>query len=101
MDNKLNHDEKPITGLRYCTRCCFPETVEGIEFDEMGICRSCLSSEQKIHINWQEKEKTLSEILQKEKEKSGDNYDCVIHISGGKDSTFQLYVRTKVYKMKP
>ena len=88
----MESSNNQIPGLKYCNRCCFPETVEGIEFDEMGICRSCASSEQKIHIDWKEREKTLRDILNKAKEKSGDNYDCVIPISGGKDSTFQLYV---------
>ena len=55
MDQKSQYGQQPIGEMRYCTRCCFPETVEKIEFDEMGICRSCQSSEHKIHINWQEK----------------------------------------------
>jgi putative transferase (TIGR04331 family) len=38
-----------INGLKYCQRCCMPETTEGIEFDETGVCRACNSSEQKMH----------------------------------------------------
>lgn len=87
--------------LKYCTRCCMPETEEGQEFDEMGICRPCRSAEQKIHINWVEREKILKQILDETKAKSGNNYDCVVGISGGKDSTFQLHVLTKIYGMKP
>lgn len=87
--------------LRYCTRCCVPETQEGIKFDEMGICQACQSSEQKIHINWVEREKKLRKILNDAKARAGNNYDCIIPISGGKDSTFQLHVLTKVYGMKP
>ena len=60
MSRDLNYGKQPIEGIRYCARCCFPETLEKIEFDEMGICRSCQSSEQKIHINWKEKEKELA-----------------------------------------
>lgn len=87
--------------LRYCERCCVPETQAGIEFDYMGICKACQSSEQKIHINWVEREARLREILTKAKEQAGDNYDCIIPISGGKDSAFQLHVLTQVYGMKP
>lgn len=43
--------------LKYCTRCCLPSTAEGLDFDEMGICQPCRSSEQKIHINWVDREK--------------------------------------------
>jgi len=78
-----------------------PETNEGIKFDEMGICQACQSAEQKIHINWAEREIELKRILEEYKKKSGNNYDCVIGISGGKDSTFQLHVLTKIYGMNP
>lgn len=87
--------------LRYCIRCCMPETQEGIKFDEMGICQACQSSEQKIHINWVEREQALRGILDKAKADAGLNYDCILPISGGKDSMFQLYVLVKVYGMKP
>lgn len=87
--------------LQYCTRCCMPETTEGIIFDEMGICQACQSAEQKMHINWVEREKELREMLERYKNSSGDNYDCIVPISGGKDSTFQLYVITQVYGLRP
>lgn len=93
---------KPLfDDLQYCVRCCMPETQEGIRFDRFGICKACQSSEQKIHINWVDREKALSNILNEAKKKAGDNYDCIIPISGGKDSTFQLHVLTKIYNMKP
>ena len=95
-------DARPLFDhLTYCTRCCIPETQEGVKFDEMGICQACQSSEQKIHIDWIEREKSLRTILENERAKAGANYDCIIPISGGKDSTFQLHVLTKVYGMKP
>ena len=91
----------PYDNIRYCTRCCMPETSEGTIFDEMGICRACQSSEQKIHINWAEREKELGRVLEHYKRSSGDNYDCLVPISGGKDSAFQLHVLIKVYGLKP
>jgi N-acetyl sugar amidotransferase len=78
-----------------------PDTQEGIKFDELGICQACQSSEQKIHINWVEREKELRKIIDKAKTEAGSNYDCIIPISGGKDSMFQLYVLVEVYGMKP
>ncbi|MFC1883612.1 N-acetyl sugar amidotransferase [Thermodesulfobacteriota bacterium] len=87
--------------IRYCIRCCMPETDEATNFDNMGICQACRSSEQKMQINWAEREKELESILKEAKAKAGNNYDCIIPISGGKDSTFQLHVLCKVYNMKP
>ena len=78
-----------------------PETSEGLRFDEMGFCSGCQSSEMKMRINWAERRKDLEKILEKYKRDAGDYYDCIVPISGGKDSTFQLHVLVKVYGMKP
>lgn len=83
--------------LQYCTRCCLPETMEGITFDEFGVCTPCRSSEEKMHINWKDKQSELIQILNKFKNKN--YYDCLLPISGGKDSTFQAYVLDRVYKV--
>ena len=95
-----SHDT-PFENLRYCVRCCMPETQEALKFDEMGICKACQSSEEKIHINWVEREKELRKILDFAKAKAGNNYDCIVPISGGKDSVYQLHVLVNVYCMKP
>lgn len=91
----------PFKGIQYCTRCCMPETSEGTEFDELGICRACRSSEQKMHIDWAAREAELKKVLDHYKAQAGNNYDCIVPISGGKDSAFQLHVLVKKYGMKP
>ncbi|MFH1019054.1 MAG: N-acetyl sugar amidotransferase [Pseudomonadota bacterium] len=98
----MEDKQRPLfDNLQYCVRCCMPETQEGIKFDRFGICQACQSSEQKIHIDWVKREKALRTLLDEAKSKAGDNYDCIIPISGGKDSIFQLHVLCKVYGMKP
>ena len=92
-----------IKSLKYCNRCVMPETTEGIEFDENGICTACTSSEQKMHINWNERREMLDSLLNKAKKDAKKNdspYDCIVPISGGKDSTYQLHVLLKVYKLR-
>lgn len=101
MNNMNDSAQEPIKGIKYCTRCCVPETQEGVQFDEMGICTACISSEQKMHIDWSAREKQLRGILEEAKSKSGNGYDCVLPISGGKDSFFQAHVLVKVYGLKP
>lgn len=91
---------EPFRQLKYCIRCCMPETSEGIKFDERGICSGCNSSEQKMHINWEERGSKLQEKLEYYKSIAGDNYHCIVPISGGKDSTFQLHVLAKVFNMR-
>ena len=87
--------------LKYCNRCCLPETWEGIEFDNYNICKICRLSEDKMNINWSLRQSKLKKILYKYKSKNKKNYDCLLPISGGKDSTFQSYVLKKKYDLNP
>ena len=91
----------PIEGIKYCIRCCTPETQEGQEFDDLGICTACTSSEDKMHLDWYEREKSLKKILEDAKSEASNGYDCILPISGGKDSFFQAHVLTKVDGVKP
>jgi len=100
-EQKTANPGKPFPKLQYCVRCRVSQTQEGVVFDELGVCQACQSAEQKIHINWMEREKDLRATLEVAKASAGNNYDCIIPISGGKDSTFQLHVLTKIYGMKP
>jgi N-acetyl sugar amidotransferase len=102
MDSYYKETEPFLENIHYCTRCCMPASNEGVSFDELGICSACNSAEHKIHINWSDREKKLKALLDEQKEKNKDEpYDCMIPISGGKDSTFQLYLLTQVYGMRP
>ncbi len=97
--NSSTYGQPLFRNMQYCVRCCMPESNEGIKFDEMGICQACQSAEHKIRINWVEREKELAAILARYKALNNP-YDCIIPISGGKDSTFQLHILTKVYGMR-
>ena len=96
---KLAKKKKPgeplYKNLKYCRRCCMPESNAFQAFDEFDICNACRSSEQKMRIDWHAREKELAKIFEKAKKKSKNNYDCVVPISGGKDSAFQLHVLVK------
>jgi len=86
-----------------CLRCGLPASNEGNHYDKNGICRACVSAEQKMHIDWNERYDKLLEIVSEYKELAlqvGSSYDCMVPISGGKDSFFQLHVLTKVLKLK-
>ena len=55
--------EPLFKNLKYCSRCCLPETSEGIKFDEFGVCKICRTSEEKMNINWDKREKILKGIF--------------------------------------
>ena len=83
--------------MRYCKRCLQPDTRPGVFFSEDGVCGACLWEEQKNKdVDWEAREKELKEIAEWAKSKH-KAYDCVIGVSGGKDSTFQaLYAKEKL-----
>jgi N-acetyl sugar amidotransferase len=78
-----------------------PETVEGQEFDSEGLCKTCQSQAQKQNIDWPARREALVKIFADAKASAGNNYDCIVPISGGKDSTWQMHVLVKEYGMKP
>ncbi len=79
-----------------------PETQEGQVLDEMGYCNVCNSSEEKMRIDWHSRRVQLEKILTHAKEENAEKqYDCLIPISGGKDSVYQLHILVKEYGMRP
>jgi len=91
--------------MRYCLRCCYPENTKPfIIFDDEGVCSGCRTFEQRMNIDWAQKELELKQILQHYKDYAKEKdlpFDCIIPVSGGKDSHYQTYLITQVYKMRP
>ena len=91
-----------MNNYRICTRCIMDTTDREIEFDENGICNHCKSAQKKLrernfYLDKEIKKRLLEERINKIKEKGKNKqYDCVIGISGGVDSTF---VAHKVIKL--
>ena len=75
--------------MRICTKCIQPDTRPGIFFTDDGICGACMWEEEKEEIDWASREKELQDIAECAKKTTNSNYDCVIGVSGGKDSTKQ------------
>lgn len=76
--------------IRYCRRCVLPETKPDLRLDEEGICNACRNYERRSAVDWEAREKQLRVILERYRSKNRGNYDCIVPISGGKDSTFQV-----------
>ena len=87
--------------MKYCKKCLIPDTRPGIQFDENGICYPCLNYEKQKTINWNDRFSQLEKICEKYRGKNGNNYDCAIAVSGGKDSHFQTYLLKEKLKMNP
>ena len=84
----------------YCQNCLLPATKPDLFLNDKGKCAACVSFDNRLNINWTQREKEFSQIINEVKQKSHNNWDCVIPVSGGKDSTAQV-LRALEYELKP
>jgi N-acetyl sugar amidotransferase len=78
-----------------------PNTKPDLHFDADGVCDACRSAEVKENIDWSKRETEFREVIERYRVKDGSNYDCIVPVSGGKDSTYQTYMIKKVYGLNP
>ena len=90
---------------RICTCCVMDTSDEDIVFDENGVCGRCNEYKQRILPDWnygngheKELEKLLSDIKKKGANKQ---YDCILGLSGGLDSSYMLHLAVKEWKLRP
>lgn len=67
-----------------------PDTKPDLFFDEHGVCNACLNYQNRKIIDWDIRKKELLDILEKYRSKNQNNWDCIVPVSGGKDSTYQV-----------
>lgn len=82
--------------IRWCTRCCYSSiSATPAEFDADGVCMGCRMAEAKEDIPpdlWETRRAILYELLDRGRSRDGRRHDCIIAVSGGKDSYFQTHV---------
>jgi hypothetical protein len=81
--------------MKRCIKCVLPETTPKIVFDEGGVCNFC-HSYQKYQFKG---ESALRDIFDSVRGQ-GNKYDCIVGLSGGRDSTYTLLKLVKDYEMK-
>ena len=86
--------------LTYCKRCVMPDTKPDLQLDAEGICNACRSYETRRAVDWDGRYQELLQIVGKYRNLSGGNWDCIVPVSGGKDSTYQV-VRMLQLGMNP
>ena len=88
--------------MRFCKRCLYPENHPlNITFDDDGICSGCRVHEEKDTLDWKPRGEKLKSILDEYRNTSGNNYDCIIPVSGARDSYFIVHTIKNVYGMNP
>lgn len=88
--------------MKFCNRCLYPENHPlNIIFDEEGVCSGCRVHEEKDMLDWSSRSEKLKSILDSYKNKSGNSYDCIIPVSGARDSYFIVHTIKNLYGMNP
>lgn len=88
--------------MNYCQKCVYPaSSAVPLAFNEQGICSGCLVNEQQNEINWEERKERFRKLVEQYRSKDGSNYDCIIPVSGGKDSYFQIHVIKNLMGLNP
>jgi hypothetical protein len=83
--------------VKRCKKFILPENYAGIEFNKEGICHFCLSFKKR---EYRGGDALKERILKAKNKESNRDFDCVIGLSGGRDSTYLLYYLTKVLNLK-
>ena len=76
--------------LTYCKHCVMPSTKPDLQLDEDGVCNACRSYENRKDVDWNARHNELLQVLDKYRVGSRSNWDCIVPVSGGKDSTYQV-----------
>ena len=87
-----------MNNIKFCKVCLYPETKPDLKFNDAGVCSACVAYKQRVKIDWKTREKDFVKLAKLYKSKN--NYDCVIPVSGGKDSTYQV-LKANEYGLKP
>lgn len=110
MDGILQVDAKgkskdavsKMKDIKRCRRCILPESLPSVKLDENGVCNHCKTYD-RLFGNWanvkSQREKEFAELVHRVQRVKGD-YDCLIPLSGGKDSTYALYLCNKIHNLK-
>lgn len=91
-----------IPEIVYCNKCVIPSSsAVPVTFDASGTCSACKTANQRVEIDWGKRRKKLERLLEAYRPTDGSNYDCMIPVSGGKDSYFQAHIIKNELGLRP
>lgn len=88
----------------YCKRCTYPFVAVNLSIDDAGICASCRTFEQFEKLTpefWAKRRQLFERHIQEIRKNKTSDYDCLIPVSGGKDSYYQTHIMVAEYGLKP
>lgn len=76
--------------MKFCKKCVMPDSKPDLVLDKEGVCNACRSFENRSTVDWEERKKELLTIVNRYRSNGKSQWDCVVPVSGGKDSTYQV-----------
>ncbi len=86
--------------MRWCVNCVLPDTRPNLSIGPDGVCNACANHLTKPAVDWVERESIFVELVRRTRQRARGGYHCLIPVSGGKDSTWQVVVCRK-YGLRP
>ena len=103
--NWSDHHPQENDNIDRCRSCMYPlSSATPMEVNSDGICMGCIQSKDKHSISdgdWAKRLEFLKTTIEEQSRRAGSDYDCVIAVSGGKDSYFQTHVIKNVLGLNP
>ena len=88
--------------VNFCARCVYPtSSAVPLALDAEGLCSGCRVAGQRDSVDWGRRETAFRRLLEEYRSVDGSNYDCIIPVSGGKDSYYQIHLVKTVCGINP
>jgi N-acetyl sugar amidotransferase len=90
--------------MQYCVRCTYPFVAVNLAIDDDGVCASCHTAEEFEKLTpefWGHRRNIFEKHIEDLRKNKNSDYDCIIPVSGGKDSYYQTHIMVKEYGLKP
>lgn len=88
-----------------CTRCVMDTSDAEIVFDEHGVCDHCLGFDRDVKPNWHPDEESKKQVADTvaaiKKAGKGKQFDCILGLSGGLDSSYMLHLVVSEFGLRP
>lgn len=91
-----------MSDIQFCKRCLYTTAHPlGLTLDSEGICSGCRIHEEKDRLDWAARWQKLERLVMPYRSRAGDNYDCIIPVTGGQDSYYIVYLVKERLGMNP
>ena len=105
MNEMMNEKNRMMRPYQRCTRCVMDTTDSKITFDKNGVCDHCRNFDRNIAPYWKPQENRIDDLLilaeKIKKAGRGNDYDCIMGLSGGADSSYLAYIVKEVMGLRP